>query len=95
MQYKCIPIPNEISFDKEGGHDKAARCFADIINREANGGWAFHSMQNIAIKQEPGCLAAFLGNKGTIEYINVLVFSYEKPNSTSNKVVDKNILSEE
>ena len=30
--------------------------FADIINREAAGGWAYHSMETITVTEKPGCL---------------------------------------
>ena len=75
MQYKCVPAPKELLIDKNGSYDGAVRSFADLINNEAGGGWNFHSMENIAVKQNPGCLAALFGQKETTVYFNMLIFS--------------------
>ena len=77
MQYKCVPAPSELVIDNKGSYDGAVRSFADIINREAKGGWNFHSMENIAVRQQPGCLAGLFGQKETTVYFNMLVFSKE------------------
>jgi len=75
MQYKCVPAPKELVIDKKGNYDGAVRSFADIINREANDGWNFHSMENIAVTQKPGCLMALFGRKEITAYFNMLIFS--------------------
>jgi hypothetical protein len=75
MQYKCVPAPKELVIDKNGSYEGAVRSFADLINREAAGGWNFHSMENIAVTQKPGCFAALFGQKETTTYFNMLVFS--------------------
>jgi len=75
MQYKCVPAPKELVIDKNGTYDGAVRSFADIINREANDGWNFHSMENIAVTQKPGCFAGLFGKKEETVYFNMLVFS--------------------
>jgi hypothetical protein len=76
-QYKCVPAPKELVIDKKGSYDTAVRSFADLINQEANGGWKFHSMENIAVTQKPGCLAGLFGQKEATIYFNMLVFSKE------------------
>ncbi len=76
-QYKCVPAPKELVVDKKGSYDTAIRSFADLINQEANGGWKFHSMENISVTQKPGCLASIFGQKESITYFNMLVFSKE------------------
>jgi tRNA A37 threonylcarbamoyltransferase TsaD len=63
--------------DKKGSYDTAVRSFADLINQEAKDGWKFHSMENIAVTQKPGCLAALVGQKEATVYFNMLVFSKE------------------
>jgi hypothetical protein len=63
--------------NKSGSYDEAVRSFADLINREANDGWNFHSMESIAVTQNPGCLAALFGQKENTTYFNMLVFSKE------------------
>lgn len=73
-QYKCIPAPKELVIDKKGSYDTAICSFADLINQEANGGWEFYSMENIAVTQNPGCLASLFGQKEAIVYFNMLVF---------------------
>jgi hypothetical protein len=92
MQYKCVPAPQNLVIDKRGDEEEAVRSFADIINNEANDGWNFHSMENIAVTQKPGCLAALFGAKDTTTYFNMLVFSKEGNASTSKnvKIIDKN-----
>lgn len=75
MQYKCVPAPKEIEIGRGGDYDSAIRSFADLINRETEGGWKFHSMENIVVNQKPGCLAGLLGQKETSVSFNMLVFS--------------------
>jgi hypothetical protein len=77
MQYKCVPAPKELVIDKNGSYDGAVRSFADLINKEANGGWKYDSMENIAVTQKAGCLAGIFGQKDTTIYFNMLVFSKE------------------
>ena len=76
MNYKCIPAPSHLYIDSSGSCDAAVRSFADLINREANNGWEFHSMQNIAVTQQPGCLARLFGKTAETQYFNMLIFSY-------------------
>jgi len=92
MQYKCVPAPQNLIISKRGDEEEAVRSFANIINSEANNGWNFHSMENIAVTQKPGCLAALFGAKDTTTYFNMLVFSKEGNASTSKneKIIDKN-----
>lgn len=73
-QYKCIPAPKELVIDKNGSYDSAVRSFADLINKEASDGWVYHSMENIAVTQKPGCLGLLLGMKAATIYFNMLVF---------------------
>lgn len=75
MQYKCVPAPQELVIDKNGSYEGAVRSFADVINREAKDGWNYHSMENIAVTQKPGCILALFGQKSTTIYFNMLVFS--------------------
>jgi hypothetical protein len=77
MQYKCVPAPSELVIDRKGSYDGAVRSFADLINREANDGWKFHSMENIAVTQKVGCIAALFGQKSSTTYFNMLVFAKE------------------
>lgn len=53
-QYKAVAAPKEITVSK-GDTQSAFNAFANIINREAQQGWTYHSMNNIAVTEQPGC----------------------------------------
>ena len=53
-QYKAVAGPQSVSV-KKGDTQAAFNLFADIINREANGGWTYHSMKTITVTEAPGC----------------------------------------
>jgi hypothetical protein len=77
MQYKCVPAPKELVIDKNGSYDGAVRSFADLLNREANDGWKFHSMESIAVTEKPGCLGALFQKGQVTTNFNMLIFSKE------------------
>lgn len=54
-QYKAVAGPKNINVDK-GGTQIAFNMFADIINKEAQGGWEYHSMETISVTEKPGCM---------------------------------------
>ena len=54
MMYKAVPGPMVITVDN-GGQKSATDAFADIINREAQGGWKYHSMETITVQEKSGC----------------------------------------
>lgn len=54
-QYKAVSGPQSIHVDK-GGTQNAFDLFADIINKEAENGWTYHSMETITVVEKPGCL---------------------------------------
>ena len=53
-QYKAVAGPKSINVAK-GDTQSAFDLFADIINREAAGGWEYHSMETISVTEKPGC----------------------------------------
>ena len=53
-QYKAVAGPKSINVAK-GDTQSAFNLFADIINREAQGGWDYHSMETITVTEKPGC----------------------------------------
>ena len=53
-QYKAVAGPKSINVAK-GNTQSAFDMFADIINREAAGGWEYHSMETITVTEKPGC----------------------------------------
>lgn len=53
-QYKAVPAVN---FSVEKGNIQAAfDAYAETINREARGGWEYHSGDTITVTDNPGCL---------------------------------------
>ena len=53
-QYKAVAGPMHISVEK-GNTQAAFDLFAEIINREAECGWEYHSMETITVTEKPGC----------------------------------------
>lgn len=53
--YKAVSGPMNISVDR-GNTLAAFNLFAEIINREAAGGWTYHSMETITVTEKPGCM---------------------------------------
>jgi hypothetical protein len=70
-QYKAVAGPKNIDVGK-GDLQAAFNTFADIINREASGGWTYHSMENISVTQKPGCF-----QKPTTTNYYMLIFEKE------------------
>lgn len=54
-QYKAVAGPKNINVGK-GDTQSAFNMFAEIINREAAGGWEYHSMETISVTEKPGCM---------------------------------------
>ncbi|MBQ2954290.1 MAG: DUF4177 domain-containing protein [Clostridia bacterium] len=53
-QYKAVAAPKNITVSK-GDSQAAFDAFADIINRQAQAGWTYHSMNTITVTENPGC----------------------------------------
>ncbi len=53
-KYKVVGGPKEIIV-KQGNSEEAYKMFEEIINKEVTQGWEYHSMENIAITEKPGC----------------------------------------
>lgn len=53
-QYKAVAGPKNVNVSK-GDTQYAFNLFADIINREVEGGWEYHSMETITVTENPGC----------------------------------------
>ena len=54
-QYKAVAGHKNINVAK-GDTQSAFNTFAEIINREAAGGWEYHSMETITVTEKPGCM---------------------------------------
>lgn len=53
-QYKAVSGPKNINVNR-GDTQSAFNTFASIINREAQDGWTYHSMETIGVTEKPGC----------------------------------------
>lgn len=52
--YKVVSGPKNINVSK-GNSQSAFDLFGEIINREAQNGWVYHSMETITVTENPGC----------------------------------------
>ncbi len=53
-QYKAVSGPMNVSVNK-GDTQAAFNLFANIMNNQAQEGWAYHSMETITVTEKPGC----------------------------------------
>ena len=76
MQYKKVaaPVGYEIKAGDPKGCEKAVSQYADLIQKEAVGGWELDMIQSIPVTEKPGCFAALFGAKNVTTYFNMLVF---------------------
>lgn len=72
-QYKAVAGPKNVSVSK-GDTQSAFNLFADLINREAQGGWEYHSMNTIAVTEAAGC--SLISQPVTLNYY-MLIFVRE------------------
>lgn len=77
VEYKTVAGPVGLTIGSKDSYDKAVRMYADIIDREAVGGWELDMIQQIPVTQEPGCIAALFGSRATTITFNMLVFKKE------------------
>lgn len=76
MQYKTVaaPVGYSIKAGDPKGCEKAVASYADLIQKEAVGGWELDLIQSIPVTEKPGCLAGLFGATSTTTYFNMLVF---------------------
>ena len=77
MQYKTVAGPIGLTIGSKDSYETAVRSYADIIQREAVGGWELLLIQEIPVSKNNGCLQALLGNPTTTVTFNMLVFKKE------------------
>jgi len=75
MQYKTVaaPVGYEIKAGDPKGCEKAVAQYADLIQKEAVGGWELDMIQSIPVTEKPGCFAALFGAKNVTTYFNMLL----------------------
>lgn len=77
VQYKTVAGPVGLTIGSKDSYEKAVRMYADIIDREAVGGWELHLIQQIPVTQSVGCIASIFGATATTVTFNMLVFKKE------------------
>ena len=72
MQFKVVPFRAVIKASKEGP-EAASQQLQDLINAHVKQGWVFHSLGQIHMIVQPGCLGALFGaTASTIVYDQVI-----------------------
>jgi hypothetical protein len=90
-QYKTVAGPVGIAIGKKGDPAEAVRQYADILNREAVGGWELLlPIQEITVTRGKGCLAAlfsFIGIGSAVEQTkhDMLIFVKHTPTAASSR----------
>lgn len=77
VHYKTVPGPVGLRIGQKDSYEKAVKSYADIIEREAVGGWELECIQQIPVVREAGCLSALFGKKDEYVEFNMLVFKKE------------------
>jgi len=83
-EYKCVAAPMIITISSSSPamqateEKKTVESFGEIINEECHDDWEFYSMEQITVKNNPGCLGAFMGVKAVETVYNMLVFRKPK-----------------
>lgn len=70
--YKTVAGPRNILVNK-GNTQSAFDLFENIINKEVESGWEYHSMETIAVTEKPGCFQQPVTN-----HYYMLIFYKEK-----------------
>lgn len=76
-EYKAVPAPKVIKIQAGTKVDVAMNDFANIINREAQGGWKFRSTEEVTVEEKPGCSSTTAdGKPGCLSASNGQPVSY-------------------
>lgn len=70
--FKTVEGPKNIIV-KKGQAQTAFDLFANIINKEVQNGWEYHSMETLAVTEKPGCF-----QKPETTYSYMLIFYKEQ-----------------
>lgn len=68
-EYITVAGPKNIETEK-GNVEPAMKLFANIMNKYAQQGWNYHSMESIAVTSKPGCF-----QQAITSYYYMLIFS--------------------
>ena len=74
VHYKTVAGPVGLTIKKKDSFEKAVRVYADIIEKEAVGGWELDCIQRIPVEKKLGCISSLLGRPTVEITFNMLVF---------------------
>ena len=77
-KYKMIQVPSIIEMSGGGRGNEASAYLENIVNSNAAEGWEFHRVDEIGVRDTPGCLAGLLGAKSTTATCYVITFRRQK-----------------
>lgn len=73
-EYKTIPAPMVLNIKTEKEAEQSIADFGRLINKEATGGWEFHSMETITTSEAQGC-----GGSGSPKITNYNMLIFKRP----------------
>ena len=76
MQFKVVPFRGGIKANELP--EVASRQLQEVINAHVKQGWVFHSLGQIHMIVQPGCLAAFLGQTASTVVYDQVIFHGSK-----------------
>lgn len=75
--YETVQIPPNIQMDRAENGTEAATYLKRVLNRKAEDGWEFQSVEAVGVSVKPGCLESLKGTKQTFTNYYVIVFRRE------------------
>jgi hypothetical protein len=77
-EYRMVQVPPTIVLKKNTGTGEAAQYLQYIVDQEAAQGWEFYRVDQIGVKQSPGCGGMLLGQKEYTTVYYVVSFRRER-----------------
>jgi hypothetical protein len=82
-EYKMVQVPPTIVLKKDTGQGEAAQYLQAVVNQEAVQGWDFYRVDEIGVKQRPGCLGIMMGQREATTVYYVVSFRREQNQASS------------
>lgn len=76
-QYKMVQIPPVIRVQNAQAGTEAAAYLEQVVSARAKEGWEFYRVDEVGVREDPGCLAGLLGAKSS--YTTYYVVTFRKP----------------
>ncbi len=77
LRYKTVALDSMLVGKKKQTANEIMAPVAQVIQKEAAGGWKFENMYDMPILIKPGCFGKLFGKPGDIIYYYMMVFSQE------------------